>query len=118
MRTGTVSIERGAATGWISTLPPSVHEHLREEILQQKQDSGSRLLQAGDQRYLGEWRNLASAGDYQVLALLHKSLDQAEQAFAPLDHDILLIALAAFFGSLLGALLLARQPKTEETTIS
>ena len=33
-------------------------------------------------------------------------LDQAEQAFAPLDHDILLIALAAFFGSLLGALLL------------
>lgn len=103
-----VSIERGAATGWISTLPPSVHGRLREEILQQKQDSGSRLLQAGDQRYLGEWRNLASAGDYQVLALLHKSLDQAEQAFAPLDHDILLIALAAFFGSLLGALLLAR----------
>lgn len=103
-----VSIERGAASGWLSTLPPSLHGRLREEILQQDSSGSSRLLQAQGQSYLGEWRTLASAGDYRVLALLHKSLDQAEQAFAPLDQDILLIALAAFCGSLLGALLLAR----------
>ncbi|MGL4317032.1 MAG: putative bifunctional diguanylate cyclase/phosphodiesterase [Pseudomonas sp.] len=103
-----VSIEQGRPVGWISTLPAALHERLREEIREQHLDSGSRLLEAGGQRYLGEWRTLAGGPDYQVLALLHKSVDQAEAAFAPLDHDILLIALAAFFGSLLGALLLAR----------
>ncbi|WP_043310135.1 bifunctional diguanylate cyclase/phosphodiesterase [Pseudomonas sp. ML96] len=103
-----VSIEHGAATGWVSTLPASLHGRVREEILRLSPEGSGRLLQADGQRYLGEWRTLADTDGYQVLALLHKSLDQAEQAFAPLDHDILLIALAAFFGSLLGALLLAR----------
>ena len=40
--------------------------------------------------------------------MLHKSLTQAEQAFAGLDRNILLIALAALLASLGGALLLAR----------
>ena len=48
------------------------------------------------------------AGDYQVQAFLHSSLNQAMQAFAPLDQNILLIALAALLASLSGALLLAR----------
>ncbi|WP_068826205.1 putative bifunctional diguanylate cyclase/phosphodiesterase [Pseudomonas sp. BMS12] len=104
-----VSIEHGKADGWVSTLPPALHARLREEILAQRQGgTGSRMLEAAGQRYLGEWLTLASGSDFQVLALLHKSLDQAEEAFAPLDRDILLIALAAFFASLLGALLLAR----------
>lgn len=103
-----ISIERGAATGWLSTLPASLHGRLRKEILQQGQGSSGRLLEDSDERYLSEWRPLASSGDYQVVALLHKSLDQAQRAFAPLDHDILLIALAALCGSLLAALLLAR----------
>lgn len=104
-----VSIEHGKADGWVSTLPPALHARLREEILAQRQSgSGSRMLEAAGQRYLGEWLTLASGSDFQVLALLHKSLDQAEEAFAPLDRDILLIALVAFFASLLGALLLAR----------
>lgn len=103
-----VSIEQGKAAGWVSTLPPPLHERLREEILLARQGDGGRLLEAEGQRYLGQWLTLASGGDFQVLALLHKSLDQAEQAFAPLDRDILLIALAAFLASLLGALLLAR----------
>ena len=104
-----VSIEQGKADGWVSTLPPALHAHLREQILaQDRGSSGNRMLEADERRYLGQWLTLASGADYQVLALLHKSLDQAEAAFAPLDRDILLIALAAFFASLLGALLLAR----------
>ncbi len=103
-----VSLEQGRPASWISTLPVAMHGRLREEILQQRLETGSRLLEANGQRYLGEWRTLANGPDYQVLALLHKSVDQAEAAFASLDHDILLIASAAFFGSLLGALLLAR----------
>jgi diguanylate cyclase (GGDEF)-like protein len=103
-----VSIEQGKPAGWISTLPAALHGGLRAEIMQYNLDSGSRLLEQDGQRYLGEWRTLASGPNYKVLALLHKSLDQAEAAFAPLDQDILLIALAALFASLLGALLLAR----------
>ncbi|MBC9251455.1 hypothetical protein A9179_14380 [Pseudomonas alcaligenes] len=106
-----VSLEQGKPAGWVSTLPAELHAQLREEIKQLHLDSGNsgnRLLEADGQRYLGEWRLLASGTDFQVLALLHKSVAQAEAAFAPLDHDILLIALAAFFASLLGALLLAR----------
>ena len=45
--------------------------------MQQNLDSGSRLLEQDGQRYLGEWRTLASGPNYKVLALLHKSLDQA-----------------------------------------
>lgn len=102
-----VSLQGEGGGGWLSTLPPALHGRLREE-LQQRRDSGTRLLQVDGQTYLGEWRSLASGADFQVLALLHKSLDEAEEAFAPLDRDILLIALAAFCGSLLLALLLAR----------
>ncbi|MBD9484476.1 EAL domain-containing protein [Pseudomonas sp. PDM14] len=102
-----VSIEDGKPHGWVSTLPAVLHERLRDEI-QQQQSSGTRLLEQDGQRYLGEWRTLSSGPGYQVLALLHKSVDQAEAAFAPLDHDILLIAIAALCGSLLGALMLAR----------
>ena len=103
-----LSIEEGQAAGWLSTLPAAMHGQLREELLRQRGSTGSRMLQAAGQRYLGEWRTLASGDDYQVLALLHKSLDRAEQTFAPLDRAILLIALAALFASLLVALLLAR----------
>lgn len=103
-----VSIEQGKPSGWISTLPAVLHGGLRAEIMQQNLDSGSRLLEQDGQRYLGEWRTLVSGPNYKVMALLHKSVDQAEAAFAPLDNDILLIALAALFASLLGALLLAR----------
>ncbi len=104
-----ISIEQGKADGWVSTLPPALHARLREEILKQRAGGdGNRMLEAEGQRYQGEWLTLARGADYQVLALLHKSLDQAEEAFAPLDRSILLIALVAFFASLLGALLLAR----------
>jgi HAMP domain-containing protein len=51
---------------------------------------------------------LASGDGFEVRALLHKSLNQAQQAFVPLDQNVLLISLVALSASLGGALLLAR----------
>nr|MBP8184755.1 diguanylate cyclase [Pseudomonas sp.] len=65
-------------------------------------------LNFAGQHYLTEQLSLAQAEDYQVQAFLHSSLDQAMEAFAGLDRNILLIALVALCASLVGALLLAR----------
>jgi diguanylate cyclase (GGDEF)-like protein len=65
-------------------------------------------LDFAGQHYLSEQLYLGQAADYQVQAFLHSSLDQALGAFAGLDQNILLIALAALCASLAGALLLAR----------
>ena len=64
-------------------------------------------LDFAGQHYLTESLSLAQAKDYRVQAFLHSSLDQAMSAFAGLDRNILLIALAALCASLVGALLLA-----------
>ncbi|MEX6501034.1 putative bifunctional diguanylate cyclase/phosphodiesterase [Pseudomonas zhanjiangensis] len=66
------------------------------------------VMPLGEQRYLSQGLVLARGDDFAVRALLHKSLSQAQQAFAALDRNILLIALAALLASLAGALLLAR----------
>ncbi|MDO9322193.1 MAG: EAL domain-containing protein [Pseudomonas sp.] len=65
-------------------------------------------LDFAGQHYLTEQLSLAQAADYRVQAFLHSSLDRAMGAFASLDRNILLIALAALCASLVGALLLAR----------
>ena len=65
-------------------------------------------LDFAGRHYLTEQLPLAQLEDYQVQAFLHSSLDQAMEAFAGLDRNILLIALVALFASLAGALLLAR----------
>lgn len=65
-------------------------------------------LDFAGQHYLTRQLPLAETADYQVQAFLHSSLNQAMQAFAPLDKNILLIALGALLASLIGALLLAR----------
>lgn len=65
-------------------------------------------LDFAGQHYLTEQLSLAQLEGYQVQAFLHSSLDQAMEAFAGLDRNILLIALVALFASLAGALLLAR----------
>ena len=62
----------------------------------------------GIEHYFGQHLQLASGPGYRVEALLHKSLGEAEAAFAPLDRRILLISLGAMLASLIGALLLAR----------
>lgn len=99
-----VATQAGKPDIWLSTLPGDLEEALRSEIKTRDGD----ILRIGEQRYMGRRLVLSSGADYQVLLLLHKSLEQAQEAFAPLDRDILLIALCALLGSLAGALLLAR----------
>jgi diguanylate cyclase (GGDEF)-like protein len=103
-----VALEQGQPSVWISTLPAALQEALRREIMQQKVAGGRRWLEQGGRRYLGEWRILASGPGYRVLALLHKSPDPAEAAFAALDRYLLLVALLALCAALLVARLLAR----------
>lgn len=90
---------------WISTLPDAQLAALQDQVGKAQEQVMQRLL---DEAYLKQSLVLASGSDFQVRALLHKSLNQAQAAFAPLDRDILLIALAALLASLGGALLLAR----------
>jgi diguanylate cyclase (GGDEF)-like protein len=99
-----VATQVGKPDIWLSTLPGDIEEALRSEIKTRDGD----ILRIGEQRYMDRRLVLSSGADYQVLLLLHKSLEQAQEAFAPLDRDILLIALCALLGSLAGALLLAR----------
>ncbi|MFI8383180.1 putative bifunctional diguanylate cyclase/phosphodiesterase [Pseudomonas sp. NPDC079086] len=95
----------GVADIWISTLRPAQREQLQDSMAELANDAISLI---GDESYLNQTLVLASGEGFEVRALLHKSLSQAQQAFAPLDQDILLIALVALTASLGGALLLAR----------
>ena len=92
---------------WISTLPASTQALLEDDMAGEAVAADDPML-IGAERYLAQRLVLASGADFQVQALLHKSMTQAQQAFAPLDRNILLIALAALLASLGGALLLAR----------
>lgn len=98
-----LATQEGMADIWISTLPATAREQLQG-------DSAAvvEMIEVGAERYLGQRLLLASGAGFTVQALLHKSLSQAQQAFAPLDQNILLIALVALLASLAGALLLAR----------
>ncbi|MDX1721771.1 MAG: EAL domain-containing protein [Pseudomonas sp.] len=92
---------------WISTLSAATQALLQDDIAVELAASDDMML-IGAERYLGQRLVLASGDGFQVQALLHKSMTQAQQAFAPLDRNILLIALVALLASLGGALLLAR----------
>lgn len=100
-----LATQTGLPDIWISTLPDAQLAALQDQIGKAQEQVMQRLL---DEAYLKQNLVLASGSDFQVRALLHKSLNQAQAAFAPLDRDILLIALAALLASLGGALLLAR----------
>ncbi|MGE8361119.1 putative bifunctional diguanylate cyclase/phosphodiesterase [Pseudomonas sp.] len=100
-----VARQKGLPEVWISTLPVSSHDALRQDLGARDQEG---LMQLGQALYLGQHLLLASGPDFEVQALLHRSLAQAQQAFVPLERHILLIALAALVASLVGALLLAR----------
>tara|TARA_R110000868_G_scaffold25848_3_gene100249 strand:- start:22434 stop:24770 length:2337 start_codon:yes stop_codon:yes gene_type:complete len=95
----------GMADIWISTLQPAQREQLQGDVSALANDAISLI---GEEYYLNQTLVLASGEGFAVRALLHKSLSQAQEAFAPLDQDILLIALVAFAASLGGGLLLAR----------
>ncbi|MFG0723648.1 putative bifunctional diguanylate cyclase/phosphodiesterase [Pseudomonas sp. GLN_6] len=100
-----LATQEGVADIWISTLMPAEREQLRVAVGGM---SGDAIRVLGSEQYLNQNLVLAVGDGFEVRALLHKSLSQAQLAFAPLDQKILLIALAALTASLAGALLLAR----------
>lgn len=100
-----LATQKGVADIWISTLPAAQREQVQEGMAHLANDAVSLI---GSERYLNQALVLASGDGFEVRALLHKSLSQAQQAFASLDQNILLIALVALTASLSGALLLAR----------
>ena len=100
-----LALQEGVADIWISTLQPAQREQLHGSMAELASDAVSQI---GEESYLNQTLVLASGDGFEVRALLHKSLSQAQQAFAPLDKNILLIALVALSASLVGALLLAR----------
>ncbi|QNH75919.1 EAL domain-containing protein [Pseudomonas protegens] len=70
------------------------------------------LSDAHGQRFLNQALQLANTGDPadpRVMVLLQSPLEQALQAFAPLDREFLWIALVALVVSLVCALLMARR---------
>ena len=100
-----VASQQGQADIWVSTLTESQRLQVAAALAAASFDQVQHL---SDQQYLAQQLSLAAGEGFIVQALLHKSLTQAEQAFAGLDRNILLIALAALLASLGGALLLAR----------
>ncbi|MEK8080949.1 putative bifunctional diguanylate cyclase/phosphodiesterase [Pseudomonas sp. XK-1] len=100
-----VASQPNQADIWISTLSGPQRQQLQAVLSAPSFDQVQTLA---DQQYLGQRLLLAEGEGFTVQAMLHKSLTQAEQAFAGLDRNILLIALAALLASLGGALLLAR----------
>lgn len=94
----------------ISTQPQPLYESLRGVMLSPANDQ-MQMTEHGDQSFLSKRLSLGSTGDGagdQVVALLQSPLDQAMQAFAPLNEKLFWITLAALAGSLIGTLLLAR----------
>ncbi len=100
-----LATQEGAPDIWISTLMPAEREQLRVAVGGM---NGDAIRVLGSQQYLNQNLVLAVGDGFEVRVLLHKSLSQAQLAFAPLDQKILLIALVALTASLAGALLLAR----------
>lgn len=94
----------------MTTQAPAVRADLIQWLLSEHPPQWVSIGQHGGQRFLEQRLELAGAAGTQgqVIALLQSPLDEALQAFAPLDHNILVIAVVALLASLLGALLLAR----------
>jgi diguanylate cyclase (GGDEF)-like protein len=94
----------------ISTQPQPLYDSVRGVMLSRASDQ-MQMTEHGDQRFLSKRLSLGNTGDVagdQVVALLQSPLDQAMQAFAPLDEKLFWITLVALGGSLIGTLLLAR----------
>jgi len=74
--------------------------------------SQAQVSETHGKRFLNQALQLANTGDDRdpkVMVLLQSPLEQALQAFAPLDREFLWIALAAMMVSLIGALLMAQR---------
>jgi diguanylate cyclase (GGDEF)-like protein len=105
-----LAVEKSHPGQLISTLPDNLHNSLIELMLKAPQ-SQMKMSEHGELNFLSQslmLANVVSDGSEQVIALLQSPLDQALQAFVPLDENIFWITLAALIASLIGTLLLAR----------
>jgi diguanylate cyclase (GGDEF)-like protein len=93
----------------ISTQPEALFESLRGVMMSASSDH-MQMTEHQSQSFLSKTLRLGSISDSdgEVVALLQSPLDQAMQAFAPLDEKLFWITLVALAGSLIGTLLLAR----------
>ncbi|MFS2157974.1 putative bifunctional diguanylate cyclase/phosphodiesterase [Pseudomonas sp. Pseusp122] len=105
-----LAVEKSHPGQLISTLPEALHDSLIGLMLKAPQ-SQMKMSEHGELSFLSQslmLANVVSDGSEQVIALLQSPLDQALQAFVPLDENIFWITLAALIASLIGTLLLAR----------
>jgi diguanylate cyclase (GGDEF)-like protein len=93
----------------ISTQPDPLFDSLRSVMMNPPGDE-AQMTEHQNQSFLSKTLRLGSVSDSdgEVIALLQSPLDQAMQAFAPLDKTLFWITVVALAGSLLGTLLLAR----------
>lgn len=93
----------------ISTQPDPLFDSLRSVMMNPPSDE-AQMTEHQNQSFLSKTLRLGSVSgsDGEVVALLQSPLDQAMQAFAPLDKTLFWITVVALAGSLVGTLLLAR----------
>jgi diguanylate cyclase (GGDEF)-like protein len=91
----------------ISTQPETLFDSLRS-VMMNPPSNEMQMTEHHSQSFLSKTLRLGSNSDSEVVALLQSPLDQAMQAFAPLDKTLFWITVVALACSLVGALLLAR----------
>ncbi|MEX6664425.1 EAL domain-containing protein [Pseudomonas sp. W2-17] len=91
----------------ISTQPETLFDSLRS-VMMNPPSNEMQMTEHHSQSFLSKTLRLGSDSDNEVVALLQSPLDQAMQAFAPLDKTLFWITFVALACSLIGALLLAR----------
>lgn len=91
----------------ISTQPETLFDSLRS-VMMNPPTNEMQMTEHHSQSFLSKTLRLGSNSDSEVVALLQSPLDQAMQAFAPLDETLFWITVVALACSLVGALLLAR----------
>jgi diguanylate cyclase (GGDEF)-like protein len=93
----------------ISTQPEPLFDSLRS-VMMNAPGNEMQMTEHRSQSFLSKTLQLGSNSDSdaEVVALLQSPLDQAMQAFAPLDRTLFWITVVALACSLVGALLLAR----------
>ncbi len=92
----------------VTTLASETRDDLIDGWSRHDHATGIEELLLNGERYLNEDIVLSVGENFSVIALVHRSLDDALAGFHQLDSRILLIAFVGLIASLLGALLLAR----------
>lgn len=102
-----LSIVQNQPGQMISTQPETLFDSLRS-VMMNPPSNEMQMTEHHSQSFLSKTLRLGSDSDNEVVALLQSPLDQAMQAFAPLDKTLFWITFVALACSLIGALLLAR----------